>query len=204
MSKFRGLVYVKHGRVGSKSEGPDYFLQTYFTEYLLRDQERLPWQPDYRLEFFVRRMVEVDGTLDDPTTIQVGRITELLSAVLPHPDDEEMNLGAPFDLGCGRRVRVSDEPIELAFVAVVEESRSPAGAQGTAAGQCILACRLTPGGGDGVAFTLTVCAGKPELAATKVLGYHVALHDITPCPTQDEPQPSHDRYTARLEINRME
>ena len=27
--EFRGLVFVKHGLVGSKSEGPQYFLQTF-------------------------------------------------------------------------------------------------------------------------------------------------------------------------------
>ena len=29
METFEGLVYVKHGRIGSKSEGPDYYLQTW-------------------------------------------------------------------------------------------------------------------------------------------------------------------------------
>ena len=27
METFDGLVYIKNGRIGSKSEGPDYYLQ---------------------------------------------------------------------------------------------------------------------------------------------------------------------------------
>lgn len=80
---FKGLVYVKHGRVGSKSEGPDYFLQTAEGDYLLA-KSGYPWELDYRLEFYQRRMVEVHGELDAPTrAIQISEITEILSATLP-------------------------------------------------------------------------------------------------------------------------
>ena len=37
---FKGLLYVKHGRIRNKSEGPDYWLQTLDREYLLRIHER--------------------------------------------------------------------------------------------------------------------------------------------------------------------
>ena len=49
MGTFKGLVYVKHGRVGSKSEGPDYYLQTCDGEYLLKYVDRCLWKPDYLL-----------------------------------------------------------------------------------------------------------------------------------------------------------
>ena len=29
MGTFKGLVYIKNGRIGTKSEGPDYYLQTF-------------------------------------------------------------------------------------------------------------------------------------------------------------------------------
>lgn len=34
METFDGLVYIKNRRIGSKSEGPDYYLQTWDREYL--------------------------------------------------------------------------------------------------------------------------------------------------------------------------
>src|SRR5947208_2164189 len=50
MDTFKGLVYVKHGRVGTRSEGPDYYLQTTRGDFLLRYRQRNPWEPDYHLE----------------------------------------------------------------------------------------------------------------------------------------------------------
>ncbi len=46
METFEGLVYVKHGRIGTKSEGPDYYLQTWENEYLLKYGDRGPWELD--------------------------------------------------------------------------------------------------------------------------------------------------------------
>jgi len=43
---FSGLVYVTHGQVESKSEGPDYHLQTIHGDYLLRYEDRKLWEPD--------------------------------------------------------------------------------------------------------------------------------------------------------------
>ena len=64
METFEGLVYVKHGRIGSKSEGPDYYLQTWDRDYLLNYEDRGPWELDYYLEFFCRKFVEVTGELE--------------------------------------------------------------------------------------------------------------------------------------------
>jgi len=80
---YKGLVYVKHGRVGSRSEGPDYFLQTSRGDFVLHLGKRQPWQPDYQLEFYSRRMVEVEGTLQPPQTIEVTSIREILSGQIP-------------------------------------------------------------------------------------------------------------------------
>lgn len=79
----RGLVYVKHGSVGTRSEGPEYFLQTRDGDYrLIKESE--PWKPDYHLEFYHRRMVEVRGDVDDDSkTIRVAGISEILSPRLP-------------------------------------------------------------------------------------------------------------------------
>lgn len=87
MAIFRGLIYVKHGRVGSRSEGPDYHLQTAEGDYLLRWEDRFPWQPDYHLEHFCRRMVEVRGALADHV-LQVETLHEILSPRIPRAQSD--------------------------------------------------------------------------------------------------------------------
>ena len=119
MAKFRGLLYVKHGRLGSRSEGPDYYLQTWHGEYLLSDAERMLWQPDYRLEFFARRMVEIDGSLVHATTIRVAQIHELPVASVPRPEEGEGGLGVPLEVRAGQWLRVRDEPIAVLLAGVV-------------------------------------------------------------------------------------
>lgn len=60
---------MKHGRLGSKSEGADYYLQTKKGDFVLEYKERDLWEPDYHLEFCSRRIVEVSGKIitDTPT-----------------------------------------------------------------------------------------------------------------------------------------
>jgi hypothetical protein len=79
---YKGLVFVKHGRVESKSEGPDYYLQTAKGDLMIVFKDRQLWEPDYRLEFFNRQMVEIAGTLDG-RTLRVESIREILSPHLP-------------------------------------------------------------------------------------------------------------------------
>lgn len=78
-TKFFGLIYVKHGGVGTKMEGPIYYLQTAKADLILRYQDRHAWEPDYKLEFFARRFVEIDGTLTDSD----GRAVLHVQAVRP-------------------------------------------------------------------------------------------------------------------------
>ncbi|WP_440948671.1 hypothetical protein ACSAZL_10810 [Methanosarcina sp. T3] len=88
METFKGLVYVKYGRVGSKSEGPDYYLQTRDKEYLLKYAERYLWELDYYLEFFCRKFVEVTGELDmGTTTIKIKSVREICVGLIPQKDE---------------------------------------------------------------------------------------------------------------------
>jgi hypothetical protein len=191
-------------RVGSKSEGPDYHLQTYHADYVLRDGERHPWQPDYCLEFFARKMIEVEGEVVDRVTIQVRSITELLSPVLPRPDGDEVNLAAAFVLRQGDCVSVFSEPVSLTFVGVVEEPRQPTDLGCASPGECTIQLRLTPDGTAGQTFALTSSAARPELATAEVLGYYVSLHGLDPGPMRDEQRPRPEQYAAKIEIDRME
>jgi hypothetical protein len=63
LNSYKGLLCVKHGRVGDKSEGSDYYLQAFKADYLLQHKERSPWIPNYHLEFYCRKMVEVKRKL---------------------------------------------------------------------------------------------------------------------------------------------
>jgi len=65
MESYKGLVFVKQGRIGSRSEGPDYYLQTKEGEYLLeRKTVHEGFRPDYFLEFYCRKFVAIDGKAD--------------------------------------------------------------------------------------------------------------------------------------------
>ena len=77
MAGFKGLLYVKQAAVGSKSEGPVYYLQTKDREYTLIYGERHPWELDYKLEFFVRSLVKIEGEVVKENQIQVKDITEI-------------------------------------------------------------------------------------------------------------------------------
>lgn len=74
MINLRGLLYIRHGRVGTRSEGPDYFLQTVHGDYSLRLNLREPWQLDYELEFYNRKIVDVTGFEVKPGELKVDAI----------------------------------------------------------------------------------------------------------------------------------
>ena len=80
--RYSGLVFVKHGRVGTRSEGPDYFLQTARGDLELRFRHRLPWAPDPELEMYCRRFVEVEGQLNG-AVLYVSSVRELCTTLLP-------------------------------------------------------------------------------------------------------------------------
>ena len=80
--KFSGLVFVKQGRIGTKSEGPDYYLQTRTKEYVLNHEREFLYKPEYFLEFFCRKMVEVTG-IQVGNEIKVSNIKEICQALIP-------------------------------------------------------------------------------------------------------------------------
>lgn len=42
LNSYKALLYVKHELVGDKSEGPDYYFQTFKADYLLQYKRRFP------------------------------------------------------------------------------------------------------------------------------------------------------------------
>lgn len=120
--RLAGLLYVKHGRVGTRSEGPDYFLQTSAGDVPLRMAERRPWEPDYRLEYSSRRMVEVSGELVEGTLVvaEIHGICETRIPALPGavsaPDDAESAGDA-----AGPRLRV--RPVRAGGLVFVRHGR---------------------------------------------------------------------------------
>lgn len=75
---FEGLIYIKQGRIGSKSEGPDYYLQTIKEDFLLEYNDRDLWKPDYYIEFYNRKIVSVEGKIirEDPNKIRAIKVNE--------------------------------------------------------------------------------------------------------------------------------
>lgn len=191
METFRGLVYVKIGRVGSKSEGPDYFLQTAKADLPLRYEERDLWKPDYHLEFYNRRMVQITGSFDDRTLV-VQTIHELSSPNLPRPDRARLTMGASTQAG-GLTIGLSE----------IRDSRCPTGATCIRAGEAIAALWAKRGPGEGAErFELTLEAGRPELATQQVLGARLTLTAVEPHPavgTTLDPK----QQTVTLEVEEL-
>jgi len=88
-----GLIYIKHGDVGTRSEGPRYHLQTsirdandLLLEFELLYEKREKWELDYHLEFYNRKMVNIKGQQVDalkPQVIHVEEIVDIISTELP-------------------------------------------------------------------------------------------------------------------------
>lgn len=83
VTSLKGLLYIKQGRLGSDSEGPDYYLQTKKGDFMLEYKQRNLWEPDYHLEFYSRRMVVVFGKIITDTTIKVETIEEICESLIP-------------------------------------------------------------------------------------------------------------------------
>ena len=77
MPIYRGFLYPRHGRVGTRSEGPDYFLQSYYHDFLLAHKSRNPWEADETLAQYCSKMVEIEG--------EIVEITIPANAGLEHP-----------------------------------------------------------------------------------------------------------------------
>lgn len=177
LATFKGLVYVKHGRVGSRSEGPDYYLQTTRGDFLLRYHQRNLWEPDYHLEFFEHRMVAVTGTLDD-TTITVDTIEEILASRLPRDEAHQMKLVV------GHSTTIDN--VTFGFDGITEDSRCPTGVVCVWEGQVIASLWASHGtsgaGSDVERFSLTLHAGEADLATKTVLGKRFTLLEVAPYP----------------------
>jgi len=83
MTTLKGLLYVKHGLIGREDEGPDYYLQTMHGDFLLQYEDRPHWIPDYHLEYFCRRIVEVEGEVLPERKVQVKSIKQLFVPLIP-------------------------------------------------------------------------------------------------------------------------
>ena len=81
LASYKGFTHIMLGAVGTRSEGPIYYLQTLSKDgkskdYELVYEERGPWEKDYYLEFYNHKMVKVSGELIKENIIKVNEITE--------------------------------------------------------------------------------------------------------------------------------
>jgi hypothetical protein len=200
MVKLSGLVFVKHGRVGTRSEGPDYFLQTANDVLLLRYQPRMPFQPDYHLEFYGRRMVELEGEMLDKETVQVSSIQAINASAIPQVAP---SLGAPFEVRRGETVRLSDAAMEVEFLMVESDSRCPTGAVCVWEGEVVIIARVAAVGSPGEKVRLTLRAGAPEMGSAEVLGYRVTVTDVQPHPVLGQDPPEQGAYVATMVLHAL-
>ncbi|HTX97402.1 MAG TPA: hypothetical protein VME67_22730 [Mycobacterium sp.] len=195
---YRGLLYIKHGRLGTKSEGPDYWLQTADGEYLLRFHDRAAWEPDFELEFYNRRIVEVDGEqpgeLDD-RTISVTGLWALPVTYIPRKDTQP-HLGDAIRLGLRERVALADAPVELELTRI-NDSRCPIGAFCIWAGEAVLDLEVTLDSATPEEIQLTLESGKSELAGATVGSYRIEAKRLDPYPVLH--QMGSERYPTELE-----
>ncbi len=79
MSKFNGFIFSKLHLIGSKSEGPSYFLQqSDFNEILIEKQAEL-WEEDPALQKVLGTKVTVTGELSSEGKLQYNKITHYAS-----------------------------------------------------------------------------------------------------------------------------
>jgi hypothetical protein len=194
---FKGLVYAKHGRVGTRSEGPDYYLQTTRGDFLLRYEQRNLWEPDYHLEYFDHRMVAVSGALNDKI-ITVKALEEILAPLLPPEKARRMK----FTVGDSTTI----DNVTFGFGGITEDSRCPTGTVCMWEGQAVAAlwasCGASRLGPEVESFSLTLRAAQPDLATKTVLGMRFTLLAVEPYPdpaVRKDPK----RYEITLQVESL-
>lgn len=63
MSRFDGFIFSKLDLIGTKSEGPEYFLQQFDYSEIPIEKETSPWQQDPNLQKKLATKVTIDGKL---------------------------------------------------------------------------------------------------------------------------------------------
>lgn len=83
MGTYKGLIYMKHLALGSRNEGPDYWLQTIDRDYQLHKTSQLP-QPDLRFDPLIGHIVEIAGNTYDGGLIEVDSVRDLHASHIPN------------------------------------------------------------------------------------------------------------------------
>jgi hypothetical protein len=194
---FKGLVYAKPGRVSTRSEGPDYYLQTTRGDFLLHYQQRNLWEPDYHLELFDHRMVAVSGALNDKT-ITVTGIEAIQAPILPREEARQWKL----KVGDSRTL----DNVTFGFGEITEDSRCPIGTVCVWEGRAVASLWASYGassrGREAESFSLTLRAAQADLATKTVLGMRFTLLEVEPYPkaaVRIDPK----QYAITLQVERL-
>ena len=92
MSLFKGFVYSKLHSMGTRSEGPAYFLEVYPPEprdYRIVYKDCFLWQDDPELHKFLAKKVKIDGDLntENPDILKIKTIEQLPSQLADWGDN---------------------------------------------------------------------------------------------------------------------
>jgi hypothetical protein len=63
MEILEGYLFSKLAAIGSKSEGPQYFLQQFNYDELSIIKQAVPWQEDRNLHPHLNKKVKIEGTI---------------------------------------------------------------------------------------------------------------------------------------------
>ncbi len=97
MKTIEGYLFPKLAAIGSKSEGPAYFLQTWDKKELTVEKKTHPWEEDAALHRFIARKVKIQG--------------ESAGGTIKY--DSIMDLDAPGELIAGLHLHLPDNTLAV-------------------------------------------------------------------------------------------
>lgn len=114
----------------------------------------------------------------------------------PGESTVQASLNVPFDLAYGRKVSLTDIPLQITFAELLGDSRCPRDA--TCVWEGLAAIRLTVTAG---AESTPVDLDTAQSSTAVVFGYKIHLEGVSPYPTSTRPQIDPTGYSVRLKVS---
>jgi hypothetical protein len=121
--------------------------------------------------------------------------------VSPEPQEPgestvQASLNVPFDLAYGRKVSLTDIPLQITFAELLGDSRCPRDATCVWEGVAIVRLTVTAGA-DSTSVDLDTAQGSTAVVG----GYKLHLEDVSPYPVSTRPQIDPTGYSVRLKVS---
>lgn len=102
MAQFDGYLFSKLALIGTKSEGPAYFLQQWDYREFPVEKRSYPWKPDPQLHSFLNKKVTIAGVIGEGG-IHYYRVTDLAEEAEKLSPEQQEGLKVDLQLGFGKR-----------------------------------------------------------------------------------------------------